>query len=417
MDTPSATTAKTQSPQLTTLHNLGVASTDVRARNAELILRKISAQGAIARSDLASSLELNAASVTRITRDLLKQNFIIEGNPLPVSERRGRPLVPLMINPDASRIIGVHIGTDFLGGALLDMSGTVRQTIRLLHAVKPSRVISEVGDVVQHLLDRSDRPVDRIVIACGGWVDPHRGVVRRHAKLNWTDVDLHTPLKRITTVPVLIESSVRAHAYADILFGHAGEYADFLHVFVGNIIEAALVINGEVRTGVEGFSGDIGSWPATLGSHQGTADEILTDDAVVHRARKLGLLEENQDFETLISIALTNSDDYTTDTPDGESPTRAKKVRQLLEDRARGVGQIITQTCTLTVPRLVIVSAGVVALPEHIGVIATPIRHAFPHPHLAPRVQAGAYGTTAVSRAAAAAGFRSLFASWAVGGT
>lgn len=324
---------------------------EVRGANVSAILRLLIENGPMPRAQMSDALGLTAGAVTRIIAELTEQGLVMEGERISVSSP-GRPRVPIDIIPSARLSIGVHIGVTFVHAALIDLRGDEVVGRRLAHDGSVESVIEICDSLIQELLRQADAPVLGVGVIAGGWIEPSTGILRRHDELNWHDVALRDELSSRTGSRVHVETSARAHALADIVFGEASGHSNFTHVFVGHVVEAAVVLDGHVHTGINGRGGSLGNWIVDDGS--GTvspASKVLSDTALVVRARAIGIIDDGATFEDLVDVANRNG------------PRSAEAV-ELLRERAHRVGMLISAMTDLIGPSLVIVSSGAATLPS-----------------------------------------------------
>ncbi|NEC49687.1 ROK family protein, partial [Actinospica acidiphila] len=102
--------------------------------------------------------------------------------------------------------------------------------------------------------------------ASGGWVDRAAGTVVDHPLLGWREVPAREVLRARTGLPVHVDGHARALADAERLFGRAGGSA--LHLFAGNIVDAAFATRDEVHHGPRSQAGAISHLPLAGGTER-----------------------------------------------------------------------------------------------------------------------------------------------------
>lgn len=323
--------------------------TQVRDVNVSAILRLLFAHGALPRSDIADHLGLTQGTVTRITNHLL-QAGLISDLPRVTPSGRGRPRIPLAPTADSFQIIGVHIGVEHIRVGLMDLAGKPLAEERHNYDGSVDSALDLIAASASAYTAAATAPILGLGTILGGWVDPRSGIVRRHAFLDWAGIPLRELIMKRTGHRVFFESSVRAHAIADMVHGVARDCSSFIHVFVGNLVEVAVVLDGKLHRAPNGFGGAISEWPVTDDyGNPSTARQVLSDQAVVHRARDLFLIGAAEGFEDLVRYADENSQ-------------HAATARELLLTRAYRSGTLIAQLNALLAPDLIVVSSGVLYL-------------------------------------------------------
>lgn len=361
---------------------------DVRAANASAVLRLLLADGPLPRALISRELGLTQGAVTRIVADLTEQGLVREGERVSASAP-GRPRVPVEIVPDARLSIGIHIGVEIVHAALIDLHGDEVHTRRASHDGTVECVVDSCARMITELGASAQDPILGVGAISGGWVEPSTGYIRRHEILDWSEVDLAGALARRTGYPVLIEANSRAHALADVIFGDARGHRDFAHIFVGHVVEASLVLDGNVHSGPDGLGGSLESWTMDDGSGNAIpAWKVVGDGQLIARARAQRLLSDNATFDDLVDAARSG----------GQAHVDAKA---LLDERAYRVGRLVAALVDLVGLSLVIVSSGVIALDGAIEEVRRGLKDArrgLPIPEL--RTEANTSGI--LTRAAAA---------------
>ncbi|MGL3150458.1 ROK family transcriptional regulator [Microbacterium sp. A82] len=342
-----------------------VRPAEMRAVNASTIMRLLIEGGPLSRAEIAATLRLSQGAVTRIVADLTDQGLLVDGEPVSTSAR-GRPRVPVGIVPDSRVSIGVHIGVQFVHAALTDLLGRAVVSRRVAHDGTVDDVVDLCAVLINELRSLATAPLLGVGVISGGWVEPSTGILHRHELLGWSDVPLRTRLEQRTETSILVETSTRAHAMADILHGNANGHADFAHVFVGHVVEASFAVGGRVHSGPRGLGGALGNW--TLEDSNGNARsavDLVGDGAVIAQTLKAGLVPPGATFDDVLAVA-------------GGTTKNAAPVTAILHERARRVGTLTAALSDLVGVSLVIFSSGVASLPSSIDHIRAGLRDAHP---------------------------------------
>ncbi|MEH0423387.1 ROK family protein [Streptomyces sp. B21-083] len=273
------------------------ADSDRRRTSASVVLRSVLEHGPVARSTIARLTGLSPASVTDYCARFAELGLIREEAALRRSNGVGRPHVPVVL--DASRFVvaGVHVAVPYTTVALLDLRGRVVARRELKHErTDPGWVLARAADGLRSLLD--DMPGCRALgvgVAVGGWVDRGSGTVVEHPLLGWRDVAVREVLGARTGLPVHVDGHARALVNAERLFGSARGSGSVLHLFVGNMVDAAFATNDEVHHGPRSRAGDIAHLPVPGGTEvcecgrTGCLQAELSERTLCRRAREAGI--------------------------------------------------------------------------------------------------------------------------------
>lgn len=272
-------------------------SADVGTANAAAVLQVLLAEGPLARAEIADRVGLTRGTVTRVTARLLSIGLLVEGSPLP--SQFGRPLVPLALAGSTRLSATAHLGASEarLGLVGIDGQTVVERRIRYSE-VDPASIVCLVAEGLNALIsaEAGKRQVLGVGVSIGGWVDAYSGRVIRFEPLDWNDVPLARLLTEALGRPVYFDQMVRGMALAEMMFGAAKGKTDFVEIFVGNVLGAAIVVDGKVRRGPRGAAGNIAHLPVR-GEHaacacgrDGCLEALASELAVVRSAKEAGVL-------------------------------------------------------------------------------------------------------------------------------
>ncbi|WP_369259261.1 ROK family protein [Streptomyces sp. R35] len=281
---------------------------------ASAILRSVLDHGPVARSTIARLTGLSPASVTDYCARFAELGLIREA-PVPrQSNGVGRPHVPLDL--DGSRFVvgGVHIAVPYTTVALLDLRGRVVAETRLKHLnhehTEPGRVLANAADELGALLAGAPgRTPLGVGVATGGWVDRDSGTIVEHALLGWRDVAVRESIGARTGLPVHVDGHARALVNGERLFGRARGSRSVLHLFVGNVVDAAFATHDEVHHGPRSQAGAIAHLPLAGGTERcdcgrtGCLQAELSERTLCRRAREAGVIRGMNPMHVLAAAA------------------------------------------------------------------------------------------------------------------
>jgi predicted NBD/HSP70 family sugar kinase len=323
------------------------------------VLRAVLDRGPVARSTIARATGMSPAAVTRHTAELAACGLIRE-LATQAAGGIGRPHIPVDIDIDRHRVAGVHIAVGHSTLAVLDLRGNVLAQESLPHAdPAPRAVLTSAARRLPAFVRRHAVAPLGIGVACGGWVDPERGVLVDHGALGWYDVDIREVFARHCAAPVGVDNHARALARAEQLFGHARSVAGAVHLFVGNAVDAAIVTGGDVHHGPGSAAGDVAHQP--LGDpdvvcqcgRRGCLQATVSSDALARRAVADGVLPRPS-FSALLAAAQAGN----------------VQARQLFRHRAEVIGGAAALLLDVVNPDvLVLTEAGTLLLPDCLDVV------------------------------------------------
>jgi predicted NBD/HSP70 family sugar kinase len=232
--------------------------------NDSAILQAVLDHGPVARSTIARLVGLSPAAVSRLSADLIRAGLLRESATEAGPKSVGRPHTPLEIDPGRQVVAGLHIALSQATLALVDIRGRVLARTLIPHQdTDPRRLLPVVAAripafIAEHAAGRT--PIG-LGVATGGWVDRVEGVVIEHAMLGWRRVPVGRVFADATGLPVRVDNHARALARAEQLFGDPRARASVVHLFVGNMIDAAFATGGKIHHGPRSAAGAIAHLP------------------------------------------------------------------------------------------------------------------------------------------------------------
>lgn len=392
-----------------------------RAVSASAVLLAALDHGPVARSTIARLAGLSPAAVTQQCARLIGAGFLGEAGQPGTGQHRagqpgahkgpGRPHVPVDVDTGGSVVCGLHIAVRRATLAAVDLRGRVIACEHHPHrGDQASQVLGHVagripGFLAEHAPGR--RPLG-LGIASGGWVDPGAGVIVEHQPLRWRDVPVRELLARATGLPVRADGHARALIRAEQLFGDRRSRVSAVHMFVGNVVDAAFATGGTVHHGPRSAAGAVAHLPL-----RGRADPCgcgragclvaaVSEDTLARRAAARGIIAE-PDFPALLAAAKV-----------GDGPALA-----LLHERARLVASAAAMLLDVLNPEvLVIAEAGVVHLPGCLEIVREEVaRRARSCPDPGRTVVSSSFGQNVLPVSAAAVMLEAIYSNPLQAGT
>jgi predicted NBD/HSP70 family sugar kinase len=241
------------------LNNLSVASSETaRDINRRIVLNLVRRHQPISRASLARRSGMQRSTVSAITEQLISESWVVEGatGQLP----RGRKPIFLHLNPDRSSIIGVDIQPEVttLAVSSMDMQILIRESMPTGNP--PEDFIERLGRHIIELMGaHPKKPYEGIGISVPGRIDTASQRLSFAPNLHWRDVDLVTPLKKLTGLSVEVENAANACALTELWSGRHGEgLSNLIAVTVSEGIGVGMIMNGQLLRGAQGVSGEFG---------------------------------------------------------------------------------------------------------------------------------------------------------------
>jgi glucokinase len=156
-----------------------------------------------------------------------------------------------------------------------------------------------------HLLEQIRLEIDRLTDLAGergfeavgvgvgspGSIERSTGRIHKSPNFKgWDDFPLRDRLAKMTPLPVWLANDVNAAAMGELKFGAGEDFRNFIMITLGTGVGGALVINGHLYDGAEGFAGEIGHMVVApdgpdcpCGNH-GCLEQFVGAPALIRRA-------------------------------------------------------------------------------------------------------------------------------------
>ena len=165
-------------------------------------------------------------------------------------------------------LLGIDLGGTKLALAIFDEDGTI--TFKETFALE-GREGSQVGKFItdktlkfMHFAQMQGNQINSIGISVPGISNINAGTVWAPNIRGWNDYPLLQEVKKITDIPVTIDSDRACYILGEVWKGNARGCRDAIFLSVGTGIGAGILINGEILRGSHDIAGCIG-WMALKG--------------------------------------------------------------------------------------------------------------------------------------------------------
>ncbi|SEC03397.1 ROK family transcriptional regulator [Streptomyces sp. PAN_FS17] len=274
-----------------------------RAINDRLALRLLQQQGSLTAGQLKQLTGLSRPTVADLVERLTDAGLIaVVGE---AGEQRRGPNAKLYgIVADRAQLAALDVRTEGVSVIVSDLVGTV-----LAEASAPIGDGTGTGPAVEQAVALVERVVkeagaDRlhtVGIGAPGLIDPASGELRDSSGLpEWHRSLVAALQERLPEARVIVENETNLAALAEQRDGVAADRETFVLLWLGHGTGAAVVLDGALRRGASGGTGEIGFLPVpgTTGlpsavDCEGGFHSLAGSAAIVELARSFGLLVED----------------------------------------------------------------------------------------------------------------------------
>jgi predicted NBD/HSP70 family sugar kinase len=271
----------------------------LRDHNLGLVLGEIADRGPASRARIAAATGLTKATVSSLVELLSGAGLVAEQDVSGVGGGVGRPGRPVALAPSGPVGIGLEINVDYLAVCTVDLAGAVLAreiVVTDLRTAGPRAALARAAPMLRRAVleaGSAGRVVAGAAVAVPGLVQTATDRVRLAPNLGWRDVPVLDALRAggvPASVPLRLDNEANLAALGELWCGGHEALDSFVYVSGEIGVGAAVVVNGRLFRGLNGFSGEIGHLPV------GAAGPVCACGAV-------GCLEQVAGQEALLRAA------------------------------------------------------------------------------------------------------------------
>lgn len=245
----------------------------VRDINLQAVLAcVVSAPAPLSRSAISTITGLTKATVSSLVEHLIEASLVAELAPTK-QRSSGRPAVPLVLAEGTMGGLGLHIDADQLGAVVVDLTGTtimcniVPGNFRQSDPLATAARLADVARPVLQAAADSNLPLLGAALSVPGPIQLRTGRVMRAPNLHWPQtslLDLLGSSSAFTDLSLTIGNESDYGAEAEAWHrrhrdeGHRSRHNSFIYAHGSVGVGGALVLDGRVYRGRNGWSMEIG---------------------------------------------------------------------------------------------------------------------------------------------------------------
>ncbi|ADQ07749.1 ROK family protein [Caldicellulosiruptor hydrothermalis 108] len=229
--------------------------------NKLLVLKTILDNKIISRAKISRLVDLNKATVSNLTDELIKEGYVVEKGY--GKSKGGRRPVLLQVNKDVGSIIGIDLGVDYIHIILSNFVGEVifEEYANMKMGEDKEKLLDLLFDLIERAINRAPQTPKGILgigIGVPGIVEKESGIVLIAPNLKWKNVHLKSIVQQRFNLPVYIDNEANAGALGEKWFGEWGKVTDLIYLSVGIGLGAGIIIDNKLFRGAAGFAGEVG---------------------------------------------------------------------------------------------------------------------------------------------------------------
>jgi predicted NBD/HSP70 family sugar kinase len=243
------------------MRNQGKNLTNVKTDNRSLVLKLLCTGQSQSRIEIAEKTGLSKMTISNIVQDLIDNHYIYEGYQNNV-RKPGRKPVMLHVNEKTNRSIGIYISRSQLVVSLVSLKAKiVRSTSCTFSNIETENTLMRkmLTCIKEIVSDHELKEVLGIGVAVIGPIDIKKGILLSPLEFfGIKNFRLKEILSKKTGLSVTVNTDMNAAALAELWYGYGMTHDSFIYLGITHGVGSAIVIDGNLHLGGDGFAGEIG---------------------------------------------------------------------------------------------------------------------------------------------------------------
>ncbi|HEV7718194.1 MAG TPA: ROK family transcriptional regulator [Arsenicitalea sp.] len=230
------------------------------------IVRLLSERGALSATQIAGISGLAKSTVSTALAELRRTGMVVDGTGAENGKGQsvGRPATVLTLNPRAGTCVGLLFGLEHIQMIVADVSHALIAdvTLEIEPDYTPAQAAQMAKGLIQQAYSEHAISIDTLLgvgIAVAGPINPSDGKVLRASGVpTWAGIDIRTVFEPALQQPIFADNESNCSAIAEMTWGAAMGFEDFVLFTIDLGIGGAIVSRGHVMTGIAGAAGEFG---------------------------------------------------------------------------------------------------------------------------------------------------------------
>jgi predicted NBD/HSP70 family sugar kinase len=338
-------------------------SRDIRVANRFEVLRRILADGPVARQEVAADTDLSLATVSNLVGELLQVGLLEEVGFQ--DSGGGRPRALVAVHRPGGFLAGVDVAETYVHVELFDTGlqvlASVEEPLDPRQESHPPQIVAHIVSSLRSVTAQAEVGFDQLLgvgVSVPGQVDRDGGVSIFAPNWDWHDVPLRDQLAAHLQVPLYLDNPLRAGVLAELWFGAGRGRDDVAVLTLGTGVGAGLAFRGQLYRGATNSSGEWGHTnlvmdgrPCRCGS-RGCVEAYIGAPGIMAQLREIApdspLLHPDDQTATIDALAAAHR---------SGDPVAAAVV----DETARYLAVAIADLINIVNPEVVVLSSWVAA--------------------------------------------------------
>jgi predicted NBD/HSP70 family sugar kinase len=283
-------------------------ASEMKIRNQKKILQLLVIP--CSRADLARKTGLTRAAISIIVDELIKQRYIIEGEP--ILGKVGRKSFVLKLNPERFYMIGVNLARDGCSVGIVNFCGEILSVSKLQMMETTQETLDNIVITIRKLTEENELLGELlgIGITAPGPLDSSNGTILNPPNFDqWALTNVTDYFRDKFDCTVLLENNSNALALLENFYSINNQFKNFVVLNVDSGIGSGVILNGQLYKGSSGFGNDFGHMSINFHGESCRCGNIGCAELYASIPNILAFTKQiNHDFadwNTIVDLALT----------------------------------------------------------------------------------------------------------------
>ncbi|UUX33522.1 ROK family transcriptional regulator [Fundicoccus culcitae] len=237
--------------------NKGLKPSDISLGNKNLIVRLITNNEIMSRSEISRITGLSEAAVSKIVASLIDNKILKEGEF--VKGIRGRRAIGVTIDNETYRILSVHLSRRYFKIGKFNLSGECEESkVIEFETINANEMLKQVIIEVKNELSKDNRYLS-LGVAVPGPFDMQTGVIMLMTEIiGFDNINIKDVFENEIDIPVIITHDANAGALACINNESERMTSNLAYYLVGEGVGVGVINEGNLVLGNRGVAGELG---------------------------------------------------------------------------------------------------------------------------------------------------------------
>lgn len=234
---------------------LGSNENDLLKHNRSTLVKLLMKNGASSRAQLAQTMQLTQAAISKTANNLIAEGIIEEI--LPQKGEKGRRIIPIQLRSDTVQFIGIRLTWKRIVSGVFTISGDCCYYNTEEVEGLPIEVIAEkIISIITAFRKSFPKVISVGISVPSPYIGSEGRILPVEGKKDWGFFDIRS-IRKSVDVPVYFKNDAKAGALAEWWFGNH-KCKVLLHLLAGEDISSSIIVDGEPFVGAYGIAGEIG---------------------------------------------------------------------------------------------------------------------------------------------------------------